>query len=99
MILDPGRPITGLRDSKALPAAERERLAGVIRTHSLAWAVAVADVAEIDALNILDATMLAMRRAVAALQVAPDEAWIDGDRCPDLPCPTRAIVKATAMSS
>jgi len=93
VILDPSRPVTGLRDSKAVPAAERERLAVVIRAHSVAWAVAVADVAEIDALNILDATMLAMCRAVAALQVAPDEAWIDGNRCPDLPCPTRAIVK------
>ena len=93
VILDPGRPIGGLRDSKTLPAAKRERLAGEIRMHSLAWAVAVADVAEIDALNILDATMLAMCRAVAALRVTPDEAWIDGDRCPDLPCPTRAIVK------
>ncbi len=93
VILDPARRISGLRDSKATPAEERERLAILIRARALAWAVGVAEVSEIDRLNILHATMLAMRRAVAALRVAPEEAWIDGDRCPELPCPARAIVK------
>ncbi len=92
VILDPRRPVDGLRDSKLLTAAQRERLAEVIRERALAWAVAEAAVAEIDRLNILHATLVAMARAVAALGIAPEEAWIDGNRCPDLPCPTKAIV-------
>jgi len=92
VILDPQRPIEGLLDSKLLTARERDRLAIEIRAHSLAWAVAEADVAEIDELNILQATFVAMRRAVTALQVAPSEALVDGNRCPVLPCPVRAIV-------
>jgi ribonuclease HII len=93
VILDPQRPIVGLRDSKLLSAVARERLAAEIRTHALAWAVAQADVAEIDALNILQATLLAMRRAVEALAVAPAEALIDGNHCPVLAIRARAIVK------
>ena len=93
VILDPMRPIAGLRDSKLLSAIARERIAIEIQAHALAWAVGQADVAEIDALNILQATMLAMRRAVLRLSVAPGEAWIDGNRCPELACPARAIVK------
>jgi len=93
VILDPMRPIAGLRDSKLLSAIARERIAIEIQAHALAWAVGEADVAEIDALNILQATMLAMRRAVLRLSVAPGEAWIDGNRCPELACPARAIVK------
>ncbi len=93
VILDPQRPIAGLRDSKLLSVPERERLAVLIRARAAAWAIAQADVAEIDALNILEATMVAMRRAVAALSIVPAEAWVDGNRCPDLPCPARAIVK------
>jgi ribonuclease HII len=92
VILDPRRPVDGLRDSKLLTAAQREWLAGAIRERALAWAVAEAAAAEIDRLNILHATLVAMARAVAALGIAPEEAWIDGNRCPDLPCPTRAIV-------
>jgi len=92
VILDETRPIDGLRDSKLLSALQRERLAEAIRSRALAWAVAEAAVAEIDHLNILRATFVAMARAVAALEVAPEEAWVDGDRCPELPCPTRAIV-------
>jgi len=92
VILDPAHRIEGLRDSKALSAAARSRLAAEIRTHALAWAVATAEVPEIDSLNILRATLLAMRRAVESLSAAPVEAWIDGNRCPELPCPTRAIV-------
>jgi ribonuclease HII len=93
VILDPARPIAGLRDSKLLSAARRERLAVEIRASALAWAVASADVAEIDSLNILQATLVAMRRAVDALAPAPTEAWIDGNQVPRLACPARAIVK------
>jgi ribonuclease HII len=93
VILDPARPVEGLRDSKLLTAAARERLAGEIRASALAWAVAWADVAEIDDLNILRATLVAMQRAVAALAIAPEEALIDGNCCPKLPCRARAIIK------
>ena len=93
VILDPRRPIAGLRDSKLLSAAARDRLAADIRTHALAWSVALADVAEIDALNILQATLLAMRRAVEGLAVVPAEALIDGNHCPVLAMRARAIVK------
>jgi ribonuclease HII len=93
VILDPARPISGLRDSKLLSASARERLATEIRVNALAWAVARADVAEIDELNILQATLVAMQRAVAGLAISPLEALVDGNRCPALPCPARAIVK------
>jgi len=93
VILDPARPIAGLRDSKVLSAIQRQRLAVEIRSCSLAWAVAAADVAEIDALNILQATLVAMRRAVEALAVTPTEALIDGNRIPRLACAARAIIK------
>ena len=92
VILDPARPIVGLRDSKVLSAAQRERLAVEIRACSLAWAVAAADVAEIDALNILQATLVAMRRAIEGLALAPTEALIDGNRAPRLACVTHTIV-------
>lgn len=93
VILDPSRPIAGLRDSKVLSAGERERLAVEIRGCALAWAVAAADVAEIDALNILQATLVAMRRAIEALALAPTEALIDGNRIPRMACAARAIIK------
>jgi ribonuclease HII len=93
VILDPAQPIEGLRDSKALTPAARSRLAAEIKIRALAWGVAAAEVAEIDTLNILRATLLAMRRAVELLSTAPSEAWVDGDRCPELGCATRAIVK------
>jgi ribonuclease HII len=93
VIFHPGRPIDGMRDSKLLTAAARERLAADIRSHSLAWCIASADVVEIDTLNILQATLLAMRRAVEGLGVAPSEALVDGNRCPALNCRARAIVK------
>lgn len=92
VILDPERPIDGLRDSKQLCERERDRLAIEIRTHSLAWAVAEAGADEIDQLNILQATFVAMHRAVIALRIAPAEALVDGNRCPSLPCPVRAII-------
>jgi ribonuclease HII len=92
VILDAAKPIAGLRDSKELSARARTGLAAEIRAHALAWAVASADVREIDALNILQATLIAMRRAFDGLALAPAEAWIDGNRCPELPCFARAII-------
>lgn len=93
VILDPARPIDGLADSKKLSEAKREMLVPLIQARALAWALGRAEVEEIDALNILQASLLAMRRAVLALPVAPEFALIDGNRCPDLPCPAEAIVK------
>jgi len=93
VMLDPGRPIDGLRDSKKLSAVARERLADEIRQHAAAWCVAEASVEEIDRLNILHATMLAMQRAVAGLQRAPDDVWVDGNRCPNWPWRSQAVVK------
>lgn len=93
VILDPARPIPGLRDSKKLTETRRVLLAEEIRTHALAWSVAWASEAEIDHLNILQASLLAMRRAVLSLGREPVEVLIDGNRCPELPFPSRAIVK------
>ena len=84
VILDPDRPIEGLADSKKLSAGQRERLAGKIRSRALAWSVASAEPAEIDAINILAATMLAMRRAIGSLAVMPSGVQVDGNRLPDL---------------
>ena len=93
VILDPARPIAGLNDSKKLSEKRREALAREIREKALAWAVAEATVEEIDQLNILHATFLAMQRAVAALSVAPERAMVDGNRCPKLTIPVEAVVK------
>lgn len=82
VILDPARPIPGLRDSKKLSAARREALAEEIREHALAWAVARASVPEIDTLNILQASLLAMHRAVQALVPQPEWVLVDGNRLP-----------------
>ncbi|MDH3441053.1 MAG: ribonuclease HII, partial [Gammaproteobacteria bacterium] len=84
VILHPDRPIVGLRDSKKLSASRRDALADEIRTRALAWSVAWADPAEIDALNILAATLLAMRRAILGLSVAPSGVKVDGNRLPNL---------------
>ncbi len=84
VILDPARPVEGLADSKKLSTARREELAGNVRASALAWSVAWADPAEIDALNILAATMLAMRRAILGLAVTPTAVQVDGNRLPDL---------------
>jgi ribonuclease HII len=97
VMLHPARPITGLRDSKQLSAARREVLAAQIREQALGWAVASASVAEIDALNILGATLLAMQRAVQALPMAPTLALIDGNRAPRLACELRLIVGGDAL--
>ena len=96
VILDPARPIAGLNDSKKLSAKKRVALAGLIRERALAWSVAEASVEEIDQLNILHASMLAMQRAVAALQVTPERALIDGNRCPPLAMPAEAVVQGDA---
>ena len=93
VMLDPARPIEGLRDSKKLSAAARERLAEAIRGEALAWCVAEASVEEIDRLNILHATLLAMQRAVEGLGRAPDDVWVDGNRCPEWPWRSQAVVK------
>ena len=96
VILDPAHPIAGLADSKALSAARRERLAEDIRAHALAWALGRAEAAEIDRINILQATLLAMQRAVAQLRIQPVQVLVDGNRCPVLHCPCTAIVKGDA---
>ena len=92
VILDPTNPVEGLNDSKKLSAKRRELLAIEIRAKALAWSVAEATVEEIDAINILQASMLAMRRAVEGLVVKPVRALIDGNRCPALACKAEAIV-------
>jgi ribonuclease HII len=96
VVLNPDRRVNGLADSKVLSAERREVLAGRIKERAVAWAVAFATVEEIDRINIFQAAMLAMRRAVGALTVRPDEAWIDGNHCPELPCRSRAIVDGDA---
>lgn len=96
VILDERRPIEGLADSKTLSERVRERLAPLIRERALAWSIASASVEEIDTLNILQATLLAMRRAVEGLVPQPDEAWVDGNRCPELRVRARAIVGGDA---
>ncbi len=93
VILDPSRPIAGLRDSKKLSPAKRDELALVIRRDALAWAIAQCSEGEIDALNILQATMLAMRRAIEGLALTPTLALIDGNRCPVCQIRTEAVVK------
>lgn len=97
VILDPARPIAGLKDSKKLTAKQRESLAEEIKRHAMAWHVASASVEEIERLNILHASMLAMQRAVLGLQPQADAALIDGNRCPHLPIPARAVVKGDAL--
>lgn len=97
VILDPAKPITGLKDSKKLSASQRQRLADEIRANALCWAVAWASVEEIDEINILQASLLAMRRSVLGLSIKPGEVLVDGNRAPDLPYPARAIIKGDAL--
>ncbi|WP_128113294.1 ribonuclease HII [Polynucleobacter necessarius] len=97
VVLDPSNPIEGLKDSKKLTAARREYLYEQIMQKAKAWGVGEASPAEIDQINILQATMLAMRRAIEDLSIRlgawPEKALIDGNRCPELPIPAEAIVK------
>ncbi len=98
VILNPSKRVNGLADSKILTAERREILAERIKERAIAWSVALASVEEIDRLNIFHASMLAMRRAVQALSVKPEEAWIDGNSCPrELGCPARAFVDGDAL--
>jgi ribonuclease HII len=93
VILDPARPIPGLNDSKKLSEKKRLVLAELIRERAIAWAVAEASVEEIDRINILQASLLAMQRAVAGLAVRPISALVDGNRCPQLDIPAEAIIQ------
>ena len=93
VILDPQQPIDGLADSKKLSKLKRESLSKLIRSHALSWSIALASVEEIDELNILQATLLAMQRAVNGLHIQPDEALVDGKQTPKLLIPTQAIIK------
>jgi len=96
VILDSGCAIEGLADSKVLSAKRREALCSQIRAKALCWAIGRAEVEEIDSLNILYASLLSMRRAVLALAIKPQKVLVDGNRCPDLPCPAEAIIKGDA---
>ena len=97
VILDPARPIPGLGDSKALSETRREALAPLVRERALAWHLEWVEAAEIDRLNILQATLAGMSRALRALRPAPARALVDGNRLPrDLPCPAEALVKGDA---
>ena len=98
VVLDPARRVNGLADSKALDAATREKLCGRVQARAIAWAVASASVAEIDAINILQASLLAMRRAVEALGMDPEEVCIDGLHVPHgLAFKCRAIVRGDQL--
>lgn len=93
VILDPACPIIGLADSKVLSEKKRNWLSMEIRAHALAWAVARAEVGEIDRINILQASLLAMQRAVEALRLVPTQVLVDGLYCPPLAMPAQAVVK------
>jgi len=96
VILDPARPISGLADSKTLTPARRETLALQIQAQALAWALGTAGVEEIDRLNILQATLLAMCRAIEALPVYPELVLVDGNQSPVLHCTVRTVVRGDA---
>lgn len=96
VVLDPTRRISGLADSKTLEPERREQLALVIRSRALAWGIGRAEVEEIDTINILQATLLAMQRAVAALTLVPEMILVDGDRAPAVSCRVRTVVKGDA---
>lgn len=93
VILDPARPIEGLKDSKKLSVRRRETLAEQIRAQALAWSLGRAEAEEIDNINILQASLLAMQRAVAGLSMAPQLVLIDGNQCPSLEYPSQAVIK------
>lgn len=97
VVLSAAYPIDGLADSKTLSALRREALAVQIRAHAAAWALGMASVEEIDRLNILQATLLAMQRAVQGLAVTPDLVLVDGNRAPRLSCPVRTVVRGDAL--
>lgn len=97
VVLDERNPVAGLADSKALSERRREALADLIRARALAWAVGRAEVEEIDRVNVLQASLLAMRRALAGIARVPDKVLVDGNRLPDdLPCAAEAVVGGDA---
>lgn len=93
VILDPSKPIAGLADSKTLSEKSRQELSRIIEERAIAWSVAQADIAEIDQLNILQATLLSMQRAVSQLFIQPDHVLIDGNKLPHLTIPAQAIIQ------
>lgn len=97
VILDPLKPIDGLADSKILKAARRDALALQIKERALSWCIASASVAEIDSMNILRATLLAMQRAVEGLALVPDVAMVDGNQAPTLRCTVQTVIKGDAL--
>ncbi|HXN16127.1 MAG TPA: ribonuclease HII [Usitatibacter sp.] len=97
VVLDPARPIKGLADSKQLTEPVRTKLAREIRSKAIAWAVASASVEEIDSINILQASLRAMRRAIEALEIAPEEVFVDGLYTPEVAFKCRAIVRGDAL--
>lgn len=97
VVLSASYPIDGLADSKTLSALRREALAVQIRAHASAWALGMASVEEIDRLNILQATLLAMQRAVQGLAMTPELVLVDGNRAPRLACPVRTVVRGDAL--
>ncbi|AXH64277.1 MULTISPECIES: ribonuclease HII [Providencia] len=97
VILDPNKPIIGLADSKKLTEKKREKLFDEIQEKALCWCIGRAEPEEIDNINILHATMLAMQRAVAGLSIVPEYVLIDGNRCPELPMPSQAVIKGDSL--
>lgn len=97
VILDPRKPIVGINDSKKLSEKKRQALSQQIKDQALYWAIAQCDAAEIDAINILQASLLAMKRAVEALPVQPTEVLVDGNQLPQLQVPARAIIGGDAL--
>jgi len=93
VILNPNHPIAGLADSKKLTEKKRDALATEIKTHALSWAIASCSAEEIDAINILQASLLAMQRAIEKLEIKPDLVQVDGNKCPKIALPCEAIVK------
>jgi ribonuclease HII len=99
VILDSQKPISGLADSKKLTARQRERLAISIKSNAIAWAIGRADASEIDDINILQASLLAMTRAFSMLQVKPNRARVDGNHFPNIDCPGEAIIQGDSKFS
>ena len=97
VILDPANPIQGLMDSKKLTEKKRNALYDEIKEKALCWAIGRAEPEEIDKLNILWATMKAMERAVAGLSITPDMVLVDGNRCPNLPMASQAVIKGDSL--
>ena len=96
VILDPEHPIAGIDDSKKLSEKRRQVLSGLIREHAIAWALGRAEVEEVDRLNVLQASLLAMARAVAALPKTPQHVLVDGNRCPKMQCSVEAVIGGDA---